>query len=190
MEAVEQLLLNALAEKGYTYCDGKVVSVRPPEEKEGESVDKQGEVRYNRNGGSYSQYSTTAMQWANSSSTEKGDTKVLYDPQTNTWNRIVADDSAGGYSVVQSVKDTAKNQAKINEMIRGRKMTVTKSNEALISAFLDIMIAFPISDEAIGMIVAMLPNEEAMTNLVDYLKTHQKATEDEIFKEAEKISRT
>lgn len=68
-------------------------------------------------------------------------------------------------------------------------MTVTKINEALIRAFLDIMIAFPISDEAIGMIVAMLPNEKTMTSLVDYLKTNQKATEDEIFQEAERISR-
>ena len=48
MERVEGMLLNALAEKGYTYRDGKVVSVREPEEKDGEAVDKQDEVRYNK----------------------------------------------------------------------------------------------------------------------------------------------
>lgn len=51
MEAVEQLLLNALAEKGYTYRDGKVVSVREPEKKEGENerfnLDNYTEKQYN-----------------------------------------------------------------------------------------------------------------------------------------------
>lgn len=38
VERVEGMLLTALAEKGYTYRDGKVISVREPEEKEGEDV--------------------------------------------------------------------------------------------------------------------------------------------------------
>ena len=68
-------------------------------------------------------------------------------------------------------------------------MIVTDKNEKLIRQFIRIMISLNLSDEAIGMIVAMLPNEEAMTSLVDYFSVHQKATEDEIFKEADRISK-
>ena len=50
MADTERLLLNALAENGYSYKGGKVTRVKKEAEKEQESVEKDGEVRYNRDG--------------------------------------------------------------------------------------------------------------------------------------------
>lgn len=70
-------------------------------------------------------------------------------------------------------------------------MQITTQNEPRVRAFIDIMIHHKVSKEATGMILSMLPNEKkAMNELVDYLKTHQKATEAEILDEAERISET
>ena len=45
MVDVERLLINALAENGYSYTDKKVTRIK---KKEQESVENEGEVRYNR----------------------------------------------------------------------------------------------------------------------------------------------
>lgn len=69
-------------------------------------------------------------------------------------------------------------------------MTITNQNEERVRAFIDIMRHCKVPKETAGMIIAMLPNEKsAMDELVNYTRTHPKATEDEIFKEAERISK-
>ncbi|MBQ7249371.1 MAG: hypothetical protein IJS21_05020, partial [Deltaproteobacteria bacterium] len=127
VKAVEEQLLNALAAKGYTYKDGKVVvSAGEPEKKEGEAVDNQGKVRYNYRHNNarqkskvpaYDDFATQAMIWARSSGTNENDTKVFYNSKTNEWCRLVADDSDDGYSILLAVKDTAENQAEINDLL-------------------------------------------------------------------------
>lgn len=69
-------------------------------------------------------------------------------------------------------------------------MKITKQNEERVKAFIEIMIYCQVSEEATGMIITMLPDEKAaMDKLVNYTRTHPKATEAEIIEQAEKISK-
>lgn len=68
-------------------------------------------------------------------------------------------------------------------------MTITHQNEERVRAFIDIMRHCNVPKETAGMIIAMLPNETAMDEMVEYIKNNLQATEDEIFKEAERISK-
>ena len=79
------------------------------EENEVENVDIDSNERYNKKRGTYSQYRSLAMQWANATNTKKGSRKLLYNAQNNTWNLIVADDSDMGYSELKSIKATKQN---------------------------------------------------------------------------------
>ena len=59
----ERLLLRALAEIGYSYKGGKVTRVKKEAEKEQESVEKDGEVRYNRGDGKYTEKDYRDYGW-------------------------------------------------------------------------------------------------------------------------------
>ena len=72
--------------------------------------------KYKKKRAYYSQYHTTAMQWAFSSKTKLGDIKVLYNPQDNTWNKLVADDTEDGYGTLLSIKDTLENTEAIRNL--------------------------------------------------------------------------
>ena len=76
---------------------------------EDENVDFLDEKRYNKIGGSYSQYRSLAMQWAKATNTKKGSTKLLYNPDNDTWNLICADDSEMGYSEIITYSASSKN---------------------------------------------------------------------------------
>lgn len=107
LEKAQQLFEKALGKAGAKYIASQ--------------VDSESETQYNRKrkkGTPYSQYRTLAMQWAYSSQTNAGDTRILYNAQDNTWNKIVANDSDEGFGVLQSVKDTAQNQRIIDELFR------------------------------------------------------------------------
>lgn len=107
LEKAQQLFEKALGKAGAKYIASQ--------------VDSESETQYNRKrkkGTPYSQYHTLAMQWAYSSQTNAGDTRILYNAQDNTWNKIVANDSDEGFGVLQSVKDTAQNQRIIDELFR------------------------------------------------------------------------
>lgn len=107
LEKAQQLFEKALSKAGAKYIASQ--------------VDSESETQYNRKRKKrtpYSQYHTLAMQWAYSSQTSAGDTRILYNAQDNTWNKIVANDSNEGFGVLQSVKDTAQNQRIIDELFR------------------------------------------------------------------------
>lgn len=107
LEKAQQLFEKALSKAGAKYIASQ--------------VDSESETPYNRKRKKrtpYSQYHTLAMQWAYSSQTSAGDTRILYNAQGNTWNKIVANDSDEGFGVLQSVKDTAQNQRIIDELFR------------------------------------------------------------------------
>ena len=107
LEKAQQLFEKALSKAGAKYIASQ--------------VDSESETQYNRKRKKrtpYSQYHTLAMQWAYSSQTSAGDTRILYNAQDNTWNKIVANDSDEGFGVLQSVKDTAQNQRIIDELFR------------------------------------------------------------------------
>lgn len=107
LEKAQQLFEKALDKAGAKYIASQ--------------VDSESETQYNRKRKKrtpYSQYHTLAMQWAYSSQTSAGDTRILYNAQDNTWNKIVANDSDEGFGVLQSVKDTPQNQRIIDELFR------------------------------------------------------------------------
>ncbi len=89
---------------------------RDEEKNTAENVDFVDEKRYNKTSGAYSQYRSLAMQWANATNTKKGETKMLFNAQNDTWNLIIADDSDMGYSELLSIKDTKQNANYINEL--------------------------------------------------------------------------
>lgn len=105
LERAQQLFEKALGKAGAKYAASQ--------------IDSEGETQYNKKRKTpYSQYRTLAMQWAYSSQTSEGDTRILYNAQDNTWNKIVADNSDEGFGVLQSVKDTPQNQRTIDELFR------------------------------------------------------------------------
>lgn len=107
LEKAQQLFEKALDKAGAKYIASQ--------------VDSESETQYNRKrkkGTPYNQYHTLAMQWAYSSQTSEGDTRILYNAQDNTWNKIVANNSDEGFGVLQSVKDTPQNQRIIDELFR------------------------------------------------------------------------
>lgn len=107
LEKAQQLFEKALDKAGAKYIASQ--------------VDSESETQYNRKrkkGTPYNQYRTLAMQWAYSSQTSEGDTRILYNAQDNTWNKIVANNSDEGFGVLQSVKDTPQNQRIIDELFR------------------------------------------------------------------------
>ena len=78
-------MLNALTENGYSYVDGKVTRAK---KKEQETVEKEGEARYNRNrslkgktfppyGESMSDSNERAIRWTRSKDVEIGDRKIV-----------------------------------------------------------------------------------------------------------------
>lgn len=97
LEKAQQLFEKALEKAGTKYAASQ--------------VDSESKTQYNRKRKTpHSQYRTLAMQWAYASDRANGDRKALYNASDNTWNLIVADDSVDeGFSVLQSVKDTAQN---------------------------------------------------------------------------------
>lgn len=120
LKKAQQLFEKALGKAGTKYAASQ--------------VDSDSETQYNRKRKKrtpYSQYRTLAMQWAYASDRTNGDRKALYNASDNTWNLIVADDSDEGFSVLQSVKDTAQNVEAIqnifgevyNEDNRGEQRT-------------------------------------------------------------------
>lgn len=107
LEKAQQLFEKALDKAGAKYIASQ--------------VDSESETQYNRKrkkGTPYNQYRTLAMQWAYSSQTSEGDTRILYSAQDNTWNKIVANNSDEGFGVLQSVKDTPQNQRIIDKLFR------------------------------------------------------------------------
>ena len=59
------------------------------------------------------------MQWANSAKTLQGETKVLYNPITEMFDKIVADRSCdGGYRVYKSAKDVTEISKEIQEFYK------------------------------------------------------------------------
>ena len=101
---------------------------RDLKEEVNDDVDSDAQIVYNkkykRERAYYSQYNTTAMQWAFSSKTKSGDIKVLYNPQDNTWNKLVADDTEERYGTLLSIKDTTENA----EAIRSLRKEVENEN--------------------------------------------------------------
>lgn len=92
-----------------------ILSQDPELERE---IDNSAEMQYNKKT-RYSQYRTLATQWANNPKTNQGDIKILFNPDTNTYNKIVADSSYNvGYRVEKTVKDTAENAQKIEDLHR------------------------------------------------------------------------
>ncbi|MBQ9784084.1 MAG: hypothetical protein IJW29_01140 [Clostridia bacterium] len=82
-----------------------------------QGLDFGGEVQYNKKQRqAYSQYNTSVMQWAFATTTKPGDTKLLYDPQNNTWNYLVADDTEERYGILNSIEDTPENAEIIKKL--------------------------------------------------------------------------
>ncbi len=85
-----------------------------------EEVDGNGHKEYNKKRKKkqayYSQYSSTVMQWAFSSKTKPGDIKVFYNPQDNTWNKLVAEETEYRYGTLLSIEDTPENAEKIRQL--------------------------------------------------------------------------
>lgn len=87
-------------------------------EEEAAALDNGEDVRYSKS--QYKQYTTLAKQWAFNTSTQNGDTKILYNAQNNTWNKLVADRTRDeGYQVIESIEDIPINEGKIKNLIRG-----------------------------------------------------------------------
>ena len=111
----EKLYLKAAAKAGNAQLIRLILSNAPELEKE---MDNLGDVQYNKKT-RYSQFRTLAIQWANSSKTNQGDVKILFNPDTNTYDKIVADSSYDvGYRIEKSVKDTVANAQKIEDLLR------------------------------------------------------------------------
>lgn len=117
LRQAEKLYLDAARKAGDMRLVRYILSRSP--ETEGE-VDSDAQIVYNnkykKNRTYYSQYNTTAMQWAFSSNTKPGDIKVLYNPQDNTWNKLVADDTEERYGTLLSIKDTPENAEAIRNL--------------------------------------------------------------------------
>ena len=109
--------------RGYVDEDKEAKS-QTSENLDAEGVDIEGEIQYNKKSNRnpkkkriyYNEYNSLAMQWAFSSKTKPGDIKVLYNPQDNTWNKLVADDTEERYGTILSIKDTPENADKINNL--------------------------------------------------------------------------
>ena len=129
------------------------------------------------------------MQWANNAKTEQGDIKVFFDPSTNTYNKLIADESADvGYRVLFKVKDTVANAERINHYIRRLAMIVTEKNKALVKSFVKILVDLEVSQEATGMICSMITKKSQMDDLVIWIESNQTATEAEILDKAEELT--
>ena len=111
----EKLYLKAASKAGNAQIVKMILAHNPDLSEE---IDNSGEIQYNKKT-RYIQYRTLAIQWANNPKTKQGDIKILFNPDTNTYNKIVADSSYDvGYRVVKSVKDTAENAQKIEDLHR------------------------------------------------------------------------
>lgn len=117
LRQAEKLYLDAARKAGDMRLVRYILSRSPELEEE---VDSDAKIVYNKkykkNRTYYSQYNTTAMQWAFSSKTKPGDIKVLYNPQDNTWNKLVADDTEERYGTLLSIKDTPENAEAIRNL--------------------------------------------------------------------------
>ena len=67
-------------------------------------------------------------------------------------------------------------------------MIVTEQNSELLKAFIRILIDMEMSDEAIGMTIAMLKNVDQMDELVLFLEQNPNLTEAEILDKAQEIA--
>ena len=67
-------------------------------------------------------------------------------------------------------------------------MIVTEQNSELLKAFIRILIDMEMSDEAIGMTIAMLKNVDQMDALVLFLEQNPNLTEAEILDKAQEIA--
>ncbi len=119
MYKTQRLYLKAVASGNKALAQKLHVMLKEMEEKT--EVDSEKEIRYNKKYKKrpkyyYSQYNTTAMQWAFSSKTKPGDIKVLYNPQDNTWNKLVADNTEERYGTLLSIKDTPENAEAIRNL--------------------------------------------------------------------------
>ncbi len=114
----EKLYLDAIAELGGIYRDGKIHLANREEEKEGESVDESGELRYNngelqyarKSGGRdrlvYVQWKSDAMAWANKHDTEIGDQNFGADENYYYFYEAIDPDNQGkasDYKVIERV---------------------------------------------------------------------------------------
>ena len=71
---------------------------------------------HKKKGSYYSQFNTTAMQWAFSDKRKVGDFKVLYNADNNTWNKLIADNSESRYYIDITIEDTPKNAEAIRKL--------------------------------------------------------------------------
>lgn len=117
LRQAERLYLDAARKAGDMRLVKYILGRSPELEEE---VDSDAQIVYNKKYKKkrtyYSQYNTTAMQWAFSSKTKPGDIKVLYNPQYNTWNKLVADDTEERYGTLLSIKDTPENAEAIRNL--------------------------------------------------------------------------
>lgn len=117
LRQAEKLYLDAARKAGDMRLVKYILGRSPELEEE---VDSDAQIVYNKKYKKkrtyYSQYNTTAMQWAFSSKTKPGDIKVLYNPQYNTWNKLVADDTEERYGTLLSIKDTPENAEAIRNL--------------------------------------------------------------------------
>lgn len=117
LRQAEKLYLDAARKAGDMRLVKYILSRSPETEEE---VDSDAQIVYNKKYKKkrtyYSQYNTTAMQWAFSSKTKPGDIKVLYNPQDNTWNKLVADGTEERYGTLLSIKDTPGNAEAIRNL--------------------------------------------------------------------------
>ncbi len=122
LRTAQKLYIKAAEQSGNTRL-AKYFLSHAPEIEEEESLDSESEVQYNRKGATvkkkkqtYSQYYSTVMQWAFSSRTKPGDIKVLYNPQDNTWNKLVADETEDRYGTLLSIEDSPENAEAIRNL--------------------------------------------------------------------------
>ncbi|MBE6656256.1 MAG: hypothetical protein E7609_05260 [Ruminococcaceae bacterium] len=122
LKTAQKLYIKAAEQSGNTRL-AKYFLSHAPEIEEEESLDSEEAVQYNRKSTTvkkkkqtYSQYYSTAMQWAFSSKTKPGDIKVLYNPSDNTWNKLVADETEDRYGTLLSIEDVPKNAEVIKNL--------------------------------------------------------------------------
>ena len=105
-------------------------------EEEATALDNGEDVRYSKS--QYKQYTTLAKQWAFNTSTQNGDTKILYNAQNNTWNKLVADRTRDeGYQVIESIEDIPINEEKIENLVFGDRYDRDNRKRTNLSGYIE-----------------------------------------------------
>ena len=109
LKTAEKLYTDALANSGQRYAQQRALG-------EQVEIQEKRDEKYKRKKSYYSQYNTDVLSWAFSSKTKVGDMRVFYDAHTNTWNKLIADNSEEGYGILMFIQDTPENAQQIKNL--------------------------------------------------------------------------